>query len=134
MALPPIAEGHHVVPPATVRLLQVDHIGLGWQWQGQGMPGLTTCRAAAWNSGNQTTRRALVFWDGPCTPGILGWPLHHTPACHASRAGHSQWVKSIASTIQYKVQGLALAPAPIGTHWHPLALHQWLGEDDLFKS
>jgi len=67
MALPPIAEGHHVVPPATVRLLQVDHIGLGWQWQGQGMPGLTTCRAAAWNSGNQTTRRALVFWDGPCT-------------------------------------------------------------------
>ena len=47
--------------------------------------------------------------------GDLGWP-HQSPACHASRAGRSHWVKSIASTIQYEVQGLALAPAPIGTH------------------
>ena len=48
-------------------------------------------------------------------PWFLGWPLHQ-PACHASRAGLFQWVKSIASTIQYEVQGLALAPAPIGAN------------------
>mmetsp|Transcript_19065 Transcript_19065/g.42057 ORF Transcript_19065/g.42057 Transcript_19065/m.42057 type:complete len:341 (+) Transcript_19065:2542-3564(+) len=87
------------LPSLLGSLLQVDHIGLGWQWQGQGMPGLTTC--------------------------------------HASRAGHSQWVKSIASTIQYEVQGLAfvvivcragLTTAPhAGLPFYSEACHTFVG-------